>query len=144
MIYAILGPTCSGKSDLAEAISLKKNCPVINFDAFQVYKEINKGTAKPEGFAENLAKTRKGSNNPNAKGLEHPIYIVDCNTQKRLKGFFAYSYQIDDFLCKKNAWSNVKKAINHINMRNGSQHRYQVCYGYYWLTWDCAKDYPLE
>ena len=40
MIYAILGPTCSGKSDLAEAISLKKNCPVINFDAFQVYKEI--------------------------------------------------------------------------------------------------------
>ena len=48
MIYAILGPTCSGKSDLAEAISLKKNCPVINFDAFQVYKEINKGTAKPD------------------------------------------------------------------------------------------------
>ena len=48
MIYAILGPTCSGKSDLAEASSLKKNCPVINFDAFQVYKEINKGTAKPD------------------------------------------------------------------------------------------------
>ena len=48
MIYAILGPTCSGKSDLAEEISLKKNCPVINFDAFQVYKEINKGTAKPD------------------------------------------------------------------------------------------------
>lgn len=103
-----------------------------------------KGKSKPEGFAENLSKIRKGSNNPNAKGLEHPIYIVDCNTQKRLKGFFAYSYQIDNFLCKKNAWSNIKKAINHINMRNGSRHRYQVCYGYYWLTWDCAKDYPLE
>lgn len=47
MIYAILGPTCSGKSDIAEAISLKLNCPLINFDAFQVYKEIDKGTAKP-------------------------------------------------------------------------------------------------
>lgn len=47
MIYAILGPTCSGKSDLAEQISIKKNCPIINFDTFQVYKEINKGTAKP-------------------------------------------------------------------------------------------------
>lgn len=47
MIYAVLGPTCSGKSDVAEAISLKLNCPVINFDAFQVYKEIDKGTAKP-------------------------------------------------------------------------------------------------
>ena len=48
MIFAILGPTCSGKSDLAEQLSLKLNCPIINFDAFQVYKEINKGTAKPE------------------------------------------------------------------------------------------------
>ncbi len=47
MIYAILGPTCSGKSDLAEKLSLKLNYPVINFDAFQVYKELEKGTAKP-------------------------------------------------------------------------------------------------
>ena len=47
MIYAILGPTCSGKSDLAEKLSLKLNYPVINFDAFQVYKELDKGTAKP-------------------------------------------------------------------------------------------------
>ena len=47
MIYAIFGPTCSGKSDLAEKLSLKLNYPVINFDAFQVYKELDKGTAKP-------------------------------------------------------------------------------------------------
>ena len=48
MIYAILGPTCSGKSDLAEKLSLEFNVPILNFDAFQVYKEIKKGTAKPE------------------------------------------------------------------------------------------------
>ena len=47
MIYAILGPTCSGRSDFAEKLSLKYNAPIINFDAFQVYKELNKGTAKP-------------------------------------------------------------------------------------------------
>ena len=47
MIYAILGPTCSGKSDFSEKLSLKYNAPIINFDAFQVYKELNKGTAKP-------------------------------------------------------------------------------------------------
>ena len=47
MIYAILRPTCSGKSDFAEKLSLKYNAPIINFDAFQVYKELNKGTAKP-------------------------------------------------------------------------------------------------
>lgn len=48
MIYAILGPTCSGKSDLAYKLSKHfNNMPIINFDAFQVYKEIEKGTAKP-------------------------------------------------------------------------------------------------
>ena len=48
MIYAILGPTCSGKSDLAYKLSKHfSNMPIINFDAFQVYKEIEKGTAKP-------------------------------------------------------------------------------------------------
>lgn len=103
-----------------------------------------KGKAKPKSFAENLSKIRKGSNNPNVKMLEHPIYIVDCNTHKRLKGSFIYGYQINDFLGIKNAWSNIKKAINHINMRNGSKYRYQVCYGYYWLTWDCAKNFSLE
>lgn len=48
MIYAILGPTASGKSDLASKLSKEhNNAPIINFDAFQVYKELNKGTAKP-------------------------------------------------------------------------------------------------
>lgn len=47
MIFCVLGPTASGKSDLAEEISNLFNAKVINFDAFQVYKEMNKGTAKP-------------------------------------------------------------------------------------------------
>jgi len=56
MIYAILGPTCSGKSDLAEKLSLEFNIPILNFDAFQVYKEIKKGTAKPEINDENKSR----------------------------------------------------------------------------------------
>lgn len=56
MIYAILGPTCSGKSDLAEKLSLDFNFPIINFDAFQVYKEIKKGTAKPNITEENKSR----------------------------------------------------------------------------------------
>lgn len=47
MIIVVLGPTCSGKSDLAERISLDLNAKIVNFDAFQVYKELDKGTAKP-------------------------------------------------------------------------------------------------
>jgi tRNA dimethylallyltransferase len=47
MIYAIVGPTCSGKTSLAVALAKKINAEIINFDAFQVYKELNIGTAKP-------------------------------------------------------------------------------------------------
>ncbi len=47
MIICIVGPTCSGKSKLAENLSLYYHALIVNFDAFQVYKEMNIGTAKP-------------------------------------------------------------------------------------------------
>ena len=46
MIYVILGPTCSGKTELANYLIDKLNCDAINFDAFQIYKDMNIGTAK--------------------------------------------------------------------------------------------------
>ena len=47
MIFCILGPTCSGKSAVAEELSNYLNAKIVNFDAFQVYKELEIGTAKP-------------------------------------------------------------------------------------------------
>ena len=46
MIYVIMGPTCSGKSDAAVALSHFYNAPIINADAFQIYKDMDIGTAK--------------------------------------------------------------------------------------------------
>ena len=46
MIYVIMGPTCSGKTELANYLIDKLHCDAINFDAFQVYKDMNIGTAK--------------------------------------------------------------------------------------------------
>ena len=46
MIYVIVGPTCSGKTCAAIALSEKLNAPIINGDAFQVYKDMNIGTSK--------------------------------------------------------------------------------------------------
>lgn len=46
MIYVIMGPTCSGKTELANYLIDKLNCDAINFDAFQIYKDMNIGTAK--------------------------------------------------------------------------------------------------
>ena len=48
MIYVIMGPTCSGKTALANYLIDKLDCEAINFDAFQIYKDMNIGTAKLE------------------------------------------------------------------------------------------------
>ena len=48
MIYVIMGPTCSGKTEVANYLIDKLNCCAINFDAFQIYKDMNVGTAKIE------------------------------------------------------------------------------------------------
>ena len=47
MIYVVVGPTASGKSHLAEQIYHKLDRAVlINGDAYQIYKDMNIGTAK--------------------------------------------------------------------------------------------------
>ena len=46
MIYVIVGPTGSGKTSIACQLSDKFNVPIINADAFQIYQDMNIGTAK--------------------------------------------------------------------------------------------------
>ena len=46
MIYVVMGPTASGKSTLAHHISEIKKAPIINADAFQIYKDMDIGTNK--------------------------------------------------------------------------------------------------
>mgnify|MGYP003300155075 CR=1 FL=1 len=49
MIYIIVGPTGSGKSGLAVKLARYFNdAPIINADAFQIYIDMNIGTAKVE------------------------------------------------------------------------------------------------
>lgn len=47
-LIAILGPTASGKSSLAEALSESLGGQLLNADAFQVYRGLDIGTAKPK------------------------------------------------------------------------------------------------
>lgn len=46
MLYVICGPTGSGKTGIAKLLSDKLNAPIINADAFQIYQDMNIGTAK--------------------------------------------------------------------------------------------------
>ena len=47
MIIVITGPTCMGKSETALEVAKAFNAEVVNGDAFQCYKEMNIGVAKP-------------------------------------------------------------------------------------------------
>ena len=55
-IISIVGPTASGKSDLAISIAEKYKLSIINSDSKLLYKGLNIGTAKPS--IEELNKTK--------------------------------------------------------------------------------------
>jgi len=47
LLVAVMGPTASGKSDLAESLASALDAVLLNADAFQVYRGLDIGTAKP-------------------------------------------------------------------------------------------------
>jgi tRNA dimethylallyltransferase len=47
-IVAVVGPTCTGKSDLSIRLAKEFGGVIINADSMQVYKHFDIGTAKPE------------------------------------------------------------------------------------------------
>lgn len=47
LLVAVMGPTASGKSEVAEALAERYDAQLINADAFQVYRGFDIGTAKP-------------------------------------------------------------------------------------------------
>src|SRR4051794_17785288 len=46
-LLVILGPTASGKSDLAMALARRVGGEILSVDSMQVYRGMNVGTAKP-------------------------------------------------------------------------------------------------
>ncbi|MFH2201818.1 MAG: tRNA (adenosine(37)-N6)-dimethylallyltransferase MiaA [Elusimicrobiota bacterium] len=48
-ILAVVGPTASGKTDLALALARKLNGEIVSADMGQMYRCLDAGTAKPEG-----------------------------------------------------------------------------------------------
>lgn len=46
-LIAVMGPTASGKSHLAESIAERFDAVILNADAFQIYRGMDIGTAKP-------------------------------------------------------------------------------------------------
>lgn len=47
-VFFIVGPTATGKSEIAAEIAFQLNAEIINVDAFQIYRGLDRLTAKPE------------------------------------------------------------------------------------------------
>ena len=86
-IIVVLGPTASGKSDLAVEIAKKTSGEIISADSRQVYKGMDIGTGK-------ITKKEK-------MGVPH--YLLDIASPKRRRPFTAADYQ-----------SLAKKAVKEI------------------------------
>lgn len=46
-VIVVVGPTCSGKSDLAESVAEFSSGEIVNADSMQIYRGLDIGTAKP-------------------------------------------------------------------------------------------------
>ena len=55
-MFALIGPTASGKSDLAIKLALKLNYEILSLDSLSIYKEIDIASAKPTPHELSLVK----------------------------------------------------------------------------------------
>jgi len=63
-IIVVLGPTSSGKSDLAVDIAKKNNGEIVSADSRQVYKDMDLGTGKVEGEWKKIAELKNSHSIP--------------------------------------------------------------------------------
>ena len=70
-LIVIVGPTASGKTELAVRLAKKYNGEIINADSRQIYKEMDVGTAKPRGKWIKISKQKSFI----YKGIRH--HLVD-------------------------------------------------------------------
>ena len=70
-LIAVLGPTASGKSELAIELAKRFGGQIVSADSRQIYKEMNIGTAKPARTKEDKQKI----NNYVAEKIPH--YLID-------------------------------------------------------------------
>jgi len=73
-IFAVIGPTASGKSALALDVAIRANAEILSVDSMQVYRQMNVGTAKPTPAEQ-------------ARTKHHLIDIVDPNERFAVSRF---------------------------------------------------------
>jgi len=87
-ILAVVGPTASGKSALAEALAERLDAEIVSCDSMQIYRGMDIGTAKPD--AETRARVRY-----------HLIDVADATEDFSVVDYVAQAERaVSDILCR--------------------------------------------
>jgi cytidylate kinase len=86
MIICIVGPTGVGKSKLALRVAKKLNGEIVNGDAFQIYKEMDIGTAKPTLEERTGGDERKANSENLLYSKESTTIFIDAGHNMSTKG----------------------------------------------------------
>lgn len=137
-IYAIAGPTASGKTALAVELALRVGGEVINFDSVQIYKGIEIATAKPtveemRGVPHNLIDYVEPNVNYTAADWARDAAgkIVDIESRGKLPvlvggtGFYLKTLRQPLFESPSTD-VNLRARLREINRRHGPEHLHRM------------------
>lgn len=75
-LICVVGPTASGKSELAVKLAKKYNGEIISADSRQIYKGMDIGSGKVEGKWQKVTDTKKeGTKNPKQSSKKSEVFV---------------------------------------------------------------------
>ena len=137
-IYAIVGPTASGKTEIGVELALRIGGEIINCDSVQIYKEIQIATAKPSieemrGVPHHLIDYVSPNVNYTAadwaKDATEKIYEIEARRNTVIlvggTGFYLRSLKQPFFESPKTD-ENLRNRLVKIKNERGAEHLYKI------------------
>ena len=137
-IYAIVGPTASGKTEIGVELALRIGGEIINCDSVQIYKEIQIATAKPsteemrgvphhliDYVSPNVSYTAADW----AKDATEKIYEIEARGHTAVlvggTGFYLRSLR-QPFFESPQTDKNLRERLTKIKNERGAEHLYKI------------------
>lgn len=137
-VFAIVGPTASGKSELGIELALKIGGEIINCDSVQIYKEIEIATAKlskaemrgvPHHLLDYVPPIVDYTAADWAKDATAKIYEIEVRGKTVIlvggSGFYLRSLR-QPFFDSPKTDENLRERLKNIREKKGAEHLYKI------------------